>query len=143
MTLAVKLVIGLAAVLLMGWAWHAPLGNGARVIDSIEGRAKAAVAATELPGIHVGLDRDPLARAATLSGRADDFQRNGLGGQPGLTEIVAATEGVGSVRWADRAGGGGGMPLLAELLVLLVLAYSIGLGAARLLWGRPKRTSYL
>lgn len=143
MTSAVKLLIGLAATILMGSAWHGPLGNGARLIDSIEGRAKAAVAAAELPGVEVRLDRDPLSRAATLSGPADDFQREGLGGQPGLTDIVAETEGVNSVRWADRAGGGGGMPLLAELLLLLFLAYLIGLGAARLLWGRPKRTSYL
>ena len=143
MTSAVKLLIGLAATILMGSAWHGPLGNGARLIDSIEGRAKAAVAAAELPGVDVRMDRDPLSRAATLSGPADDFQREGLGGQLGLTDIVAGTAGINSVRWADRAGGGGGMPLLAELLLLLFLAYLIGLGGARLLWGRPKRTSYL
>ena len=143
MTSAVKLLIGLAATILMGSAWHGPLGNGARLIDSIEGRAKAAVAAAELPGVDVRMDRDPLSRAATLSGPADDFQREGLGGQLGLTDIVAGTEGINSVRWADRAGGGGGMPLLAELLLLLFLAYLIGLGGARLLWGRPKRTSFL
>ncbi len=143
MTSAVKLLIGLAAAILMGWVWHGPLGNGARLIDSIESRAEAAVAATELPGVAVRLARDPLGRAATLSGPADDFQREGLGGEPGLTDIVADIEGVNSVRWADRAGGGGGLPLLAELLILLVLFYLIGLGGARLLWGRPKRTSYL
>ncbi len=35
------------------------------------------------------------------------------------------------------------MPLLLETLIILVAAYLIGLGAAWLLFGRPKRDSYL
>jgi hypothetical protein len=144
MSAGVKFLIGLVAVLVMGWVWHGPMGNGARLIDSIESRAEAAVAGTSLPGIAVRLGRDPLSRHATLSGAADGFQRKGMGSQPGLTGIVGAVEGVGSVGWADEPGGAsGGLPLLAELCILLVLAFIAGLGISWLLWGRPKRESYL
>jgi hypothetical protein len=35
------------------------------------------------------------------------------------------------------------MPLIAETLLLLVAAYLAGVGLAWLLFGRPKRDSYL
>ena len=35
------------------------------------------------------------------------------------------------------------MPLLVETLLLTVAAYLVGLGLAWLLFGRPKRDSYL
>jgi hypothetical protein len=35
------------------------------------------------------------------------------------------------------------MPLLAETLIILLVAYLIGVGVAWLLFGRPKRDSYL
>jgi hypothetical protein len=35
------------------------------------------------------------------------------------------------------------MPLLAETLIILLAAYLIGVGVAWLLFGRPKRDSYL
>jgi hypothetical protein len=143
MSWPVKLLIGLSATILMGWVWHGPMGNGAKLIDAIEGNAKAAVAGAGLPGIEVRLDRDPLSRRAILSGPADSFQRQGMGSEPGLTGIVAGVKGVGSVRWADEGGATPGMPLLAETLILLVLAFLIGIGCAWLLWGRPKRETYL
>jgi hypothetical protein len=138
----VKLLIGLLAVLLTGWAWHGPLGNGALLVDGLEAQAKAAVAEAELAGIEVRMGRDPLARVATLSGEANDLQREGLGSGPGLKDYVREVEGIGKVRWADEPAAGG-LPLLAEILILLVLAYAIGLGLAYLLWGRPKRETYL
>lgn len=144
MSAPVKFLIGLVAVLVMGWIWHGPIGNGARLVDTIESRAEAAVAATSLPGISVRLGRAPLNRHATLSGAADRFQRQGMGSLPGLTGMVGAVEGVGSVGWADEPGGtSGGLPLLAELTILLALAFLAGLGIAWLFWGRPKRETYL
>ena len=35
------------------------------------------------------------------------------------------------------------MPLIAETLVLTALFYAIGVGIGWLLFGRPKKTSYL
>jgi len=35
------------------------------------------------------------------------------------------------------------MPLVAETLILTAIAYAIGVGIGWLLFGRPKKTSYL
>ena len=35
------------------------------------------------------------------------------------------------------------MPLLAETLILIAIAYVIGVGLGWLFFGRPKKTSYL
>ena len=35
------------------------------------------------------------------------------------------------------------MPLLAETLILVAIAYGIGVGIGWLFFGRPKKTSYL
>jgi hypothetical protein len=135
--------MGLAAVLLMGWLYHGPFGNGAAFIDRLEGQARAAVATTGLPGIDVRLGRNPLNRAATLSGAADPFQREGQGELKGLNDLVGEVEGVSAVGWSDQGGAPQGLPLLAELLAWLVLAFAVGVGLGWLLFGRPKRESYL
>ena len=44
MSPAVKVLIGLAAVLLMGWLHHGPLGNGERLVSALEAQARAEVA---------------------------------------------------------------------------------------------------
>lgn len=143
MSSAMKFLIGLAAVLLMGFVWHGPLGNGARLIDSLEAQARAAAAEGELPGIEVKMSRDPLARSATVSGQADDVQREGLGQTGvGVKDYVRTVKGISTVRWADEPEARG-LPLLAELLILITIAFLIGLGLGRLLFGRPKRESYL
>jgi hypothetical protein len=136
---ALKLLTGLAAVLLLGWINYGPLGHGALFINVLEARARAVVAETNVTNIDVRLDRHPLRRAATLSGPADDFQRNGMGGYKGLTGRVADVPGIGTVRWADEPGSGGFMlPLLAEILLLMCAGYLLGLVLA-LLFVRRKR----
>ena len=138
-----KFLIGLAAVLLFGWLYHGPLGNGERLISQLEAQARTAVAGAEVPGVTVALPRDPLARTAILSGPANDLQRNGMGSQKGLNDMVAEVEGISGVRWSDDTGGARIMPLLLETLATLVLAYLVGLGLAWVLFGRKKRESYL
>ena len=138
-----KFLIGLAAMLVMGWVYHGPLGNGAAFIDGLEGAARQAVAETELPGIEVRLGHDPLSRAATLSGPADDFQREGQGEFPGITDRVRAVEGLSGVGWADEGGPDAGLPLLAETLLGLFIAYLLGLALGWLIFGRERRDSYL
>jgi hypothetical protein len=139
-----KFLIGLVATLLMGWACHGPLGRGEALVSALEAQAKAQVATAAIPGVKVSLGHNPLSRAATLSGPANDFQREGMGGQPGLTDLVEGVEGISSVRWADAPGKGGGftLPLLAETLILVTLGYLIGLAAAWLLWGRKRREGF-
>lgn len=137
-----KLLIGLVAALLAGWLHFGPMGNGAAQIAEIEARARAVVAATEIPGIEVRLGHDPLSRAASLSGPADEFQREGMGGQKGLTERVAEVEGVSSVRWTDEGEAGFAMPLLVETLAYSLLAYLLGLALGWLIWGRERREGF-
>ena len=100
MTPAVKFLIGLAAVVLMAWIHHGPLGHGEALIGKIEAKAQAAVDGTGLP-VRVRMQRDPLARVATLSGRADEFQREGQGSLKGINDLIRETEGVADIRWND------------------------------------------
>ena len=101
MSPAVKFLIGLAAVLLMGWAYHGPLGNGERLLTSLEAQARAEITASEVPGVEIRMARDPMARVATLSGAANDFQREGMGQFPGINDRIRAIEGIDRIEWAN------------------------------------------
>jgi hypothetical protein len=109
MPASLKFLIGLVAVTLMGWISHGPLGNGEKLVGRLEAQAKSAVAESEVPGVEVRLSRDPLSRAATLSGPANDYQREGMGQFPGLNDRIRAIEGISDVGWANppppRTGG--------------------------------------
>jgi hypothetical protein len=138
-----KATIGFLLTLAAAWIWHAPLGYGERLIDRLEAEARQVVAKTELPGIKVSLSRDPLARAATLSGQASQLQREGLGSGKGLSDHVRDIEGISGVRWPDEPDAGRRiMPLLLETLALAALAYLIGLGLGWFLWGRRRERFY-
>ena len=143
----VKFFVGLAAVVLMAWISHGPLGGGARLIDRLEGQAKAAVARTELPGIQVRLSRDPLARDATMSGPANAFQREGQGSLPGLNDVVGEVEGISNIRWSTPPASPGNqariMPLLLETILLVIPPYLAGLLLGWLFIGRRKRETFL
>jgi hypothetical protein len=142
MTRPVKFLIGLFGALLMGWLWHGPGGQGEALVGGIETAAREAVAQAQLPGVTVRLQRDPLSRAATISGPANDLQREGMGSQFGVKDYVRGAEGVGSVRWDDEPSAGR-LPLLAETLILVALAYAIGFGLGALIFGRRRRQSFL
>ncbi len=138
-----KAIIGFLLAIATAWIWHAPLGYGERLIDRLQTEAESEVAKGEVPGIKVSLARNPLARAATLSGPADDLQREGLGSQRGLSDYARDVEGVSGVRWADEPGAGRGpVPLFLETSALAALAYLIGLGLGRLVWGRRRREGF-
>jgi hypothetical protein len=108
MSPAVKFLTGLAAVIAMGWIHHGPLGNGEALVQRLETQAQTAVAATEVPGIQVRLSRDPLSRSATISGQADEFQREGQGSLKGINDLVRETEGISDVQWSEPPARGGG-----------------------------------
>jgi len=101
MPAAAKFLIGLAAVIMMGWLSHGPLGNGDALINTLETQARAAVAASGVQGVEVRLERDPLSRTAILSGPANDYQREGMGQFPGLNDRIGEIEGISSLRWAN------------------------------------------
>jgi hypothetical protein len=143
MTWPVKLLIGLAAILLMGWVWHGPAGRGEAFAASLEAEARDAVASVGLPGISVRIARDPIRRVAIMSGPADAIQREGMGSEMGLADYVRAVPGIAAVHWTDEPGGPGGLPMLVETWLWLVLAYALGLGLGAILFGRRKRQSFL
>ncbi|MFL6845609.1 MAG: hypothetical protein ACJ8ER_12095 [Allosphingosinicella sp.] len=144
MPTAVKILIGLLLTLAGAWVWHGPLGRGEAMVDGLERQARAAVAEADLPGIQVRLDHDPLTRRATLSGQADDLQREGLGSQKGVSDYVRDVPGISSVRWADEPSDRGlrTMPLLMETSLHAAFAYFIGLGLGWFLWGRRRREGF-
>ena len=137
----VKFLIGLAAALLMGWIHFGPLGNGEALVESLERQAAEAVARAELPGIDVSLGRDPLTRVATLSGEANQFQREGKGSLPGLNNVVGEIEGIARVQWTDQDPSAG-TPLIGETLLLVAGAYLIGILLAWLIWARKRPEGY-
>ena len=143
MSKSVKVAIGLLVVLLMGWIYHGPFGGGAGFANRLEAQAQAAVAQAQLPGIEAKVMRDPIARIAVLSGTANDLQREGLGSQWGINDYVRAVPGMSGVRWESDSNPSRIMPLLLETELLVLIAYLIGLGLGRLLFGRRKRQSYL
>jgi hypothetical protein len=153
----VKILIGLVVALLAGWVAHGPLGRGAAYVDILEVGAKAGVARTELPGISVQMNREPLARVVILSGTDDPFLRCGTASfirgnkdchiprrpsdVPGINDRVEAVPGISGFRWEPR---GRVVPLLAETLGLTALAWLIGLGLGWLIFRpRRKREGYL
>jgi hypothetical protein len=139
----VKLLVGIAAIMLLGWVWHGPAGRGEAFAAALDAQARAAIDPIGIPGIRVRMARDPIRRVAIMSGPADDIQREGLGSEMGLSDYVRAVPGVAGVHWADAPGRPGGLPLLAETWILLILAYALGLGLGALIFGRRKRLSYL
>lgn len=98
-----KLTTGLAAALLAGWVHHGPYGGGARFIDHLEQRARLRLRVANVSTVSVRMQRDPLARQVILSGRADTFQKNGLGSYPGINERMRTIPGVTGVRWEGEA----------------------------------------
>ena len=139
----VKLLIGFAAVLAMGWAWHGPAGRGEAFAASLDVAARAAVAPEGLPGIQVHMARDPIRRIAIMSGTTDPIQREGLGSGNGLADDVRAVPGIGGVHWTDEPGGPGGLPMLVETWLLLAIAYLLGFGLGALFVTRRRRDSFL
>lgn len=141
MSPALKFLVGVLAVAGMTWLDHGPLGRGALLIDGLEAKARQAVAATEVPGIEVRLQRQPLARLAILQGNADAFQREGQGELKGLNDHVRDVEGVSAISWADQPVPTA-IPLLIETIALTLAAYLLGFALGWLLWRRKSEENY-
>ena len=138
----VKILMGLAAALAAGGLAHGPLRRGEALVGGLQAQADAAVAKAELPGVAVRLGRDPLSRSATLSGPANDIQREGMGGQFGIKDHVRAVPGIAAVRWDDEPARRT-VPLVAETLLLAAGAWALGLLLAGLVVRRRRPESYL
>lgn len=98
-----RFLVGLAVALTCGWISHGPIGRGEAFVGRLEAQAEQVIRATELPGVRVRFERDPLRRSARLSGEANEFQREGQGLYPGLNDRILAIPGVSGLVWDERA----------------------------------------
>lgn len=161
-----KLLIGLALTLLVGWLGYGPFGAGKAYVDLLQQRADFILQdpRAQVPGVQARISRNPLSRTVFMCGPADSFQRQGTlnweraSDYPGLEGRMLMIGGISSVVWDPpaaspsqtappcRPGGpnaAGGLPLLVELLGLAALAWLIGLGIGWVIRRRPRRTGYL
>ncbi len=138
-----KLLIGLVAALLCGWVAHGPLGQGDAFVDRLERRAKAVIINAELTQVSATFSRAPLRRGVTLSGPADEFQREGQGQFPGLNDRIRTIPGIGALSWREGPEPPGtGLPLILESALLVTIAYLIGIALGWVLF-RPRRQGFL
>ncbi len=87
------LALGIASVIGLTWAWHDPLGAGARLAANVEQRARAQLDRDEMIQVQARIERGPLTRRLLLSGPADDFQRREI------KRRMEALPGVGEAVW--------------------------------------------
>jgi hypothetical protein len=113
--------LGLGGLLAAVALWHGPLGGGERFARLIEGAVAAELEWLEMPEISGKLERGPLSRRLVLAGPANDFQ------QEGFFRALKPTKGISGIRWADQRAPGFELPLLAEVTILSLIAFVMGL----------------
>lgn len=138
-----RLPAGILAALLLAWIAHGPLGHGQGLTSRIDAAAQNVLDYAGVPGVTAAVQQAPLARVVTLAGPANAFQRDGMGGYPGITGRMEAIPGVAKVRWADTPASGFVLPLLAETMILALIAFFAGYAVGWFLFGRTMRRSYL
>lgn len=114
----VRLAAGLALTLVLAALWHGPAGGADRFQARVEGEIRQMLVHYEMTQVTARLHQQPLTRRVMLSGRADDFQRQGL------VELMDQVPGVEDATWST---GGGGTPLIVEGLAVSVVGFLFGL----------------
>ena len=118
------LAAGVAATLLAGFAWVGPAGAGERFAAAVDREARQVLVNYEVTQFQARTQRAPVARTVLLSGPADDFQRGEL------VRIMKVVPGVANARWDGRKSG---LPLVAEVELVALLSFGLGLVLAYLL----------
>lgn len=134
-----KWAIGLAFALVAAWLVHGPLGRGEAFVDRMQRHSELVIAAAELD-VQVRFDRSSLSRVAHLSGEADAFQREGQGSFPGLNDRIMNVPGVSRVAWDDEPASGWSLPLLAETLLMVLIAFGLGAAFGAFIFRRRRET---
>jgi hypothetical protein len=109
---------GLALSLAAAALWHGPLGAADRFQGQVERAARQTLDYYEMTAVTARLHHGPLTRRMRLAGPADDFQRSEL------VRIMDELPGVSGARWSGAAGG---VPLIAEVGVVALAGFLIGL----------------
>ena len=113
--------IGVAATLASTFLWHGPGGAGERLAGSIDRTIRATLDHYEMPSIAARTQRDPLTRRLMRDGPADAFQRGEI------KRIGLEVPGVASAHWAGPRNPPRVLPLLAEVMLMALASFAIGL----------------
>jgi hypothetical protein len=113
-----SLIVGAALAIAAAPLWHGPLGAADRFSSRVERGAHEALEYYLVPQVSAQLHRDPLSRRLRLAGPANDFQRREL------VRLLDQLPGVSSASWSA---GGGGLPLIAEGVLLAIAGFLVGL----------------
>ena len=114
------LVLGIAATLAASFLWHGPGGAGERLAGSIDRTMRATLDYYEMPQVAARTQRDPLTRRLMLDGPADDFQRSEI------KRISLEVPGVAAAHWAGPRNPPRALPLLAEVMLMALACFAIG-----------------
>ena len=114
------LAIGVAGTLAASFLWHGPGGAGERLAGSIDQTMRATLDHYEMPQVAARTQRDPLTRVLMFDGPADDFQRREI------KRIALEVPGVSSAYWAGRRDRPRALPLLAEVMLMALACFAIG-----------------
>jgi len=112
------LALGLLASIGLASLWHGPLGGADRFSAEVERGVQKTLVYYEMTQVAAHLHHGPLTRQVLLAGQADDFQRE---------ELVRLIDQVPGVSGATWSAGGGGLPLIAEGMLVSVLGFLLGL----------------
>ena len=114
------LAMGVAATLAASFLWHGPAGAGERFAGTIDRTMRATLDHYEMQPVTARLQRDPLSRRLLLDGPADAFQR------AEIARIALEVPGLGSAYWPGPRDPPRALPLLAEVMLMALAAFAIG-----------------
>lgn len=114
------LALGIAATLAATCLWHGPGGAGERFAGTIDRTMRATLDHYEMPAVAARLQRDPLTRRLLLDGPADAFQRGEI------ARIALEVPGLAAVHWDGPRNPPRALPLLAEVMLMTLAAFAIG-----------------
>ena len=114
------LALGIAATLAASFLWHGPGGAGERFAGTIDRTMRATLDHYEMQPVTARLQRDPLTRRLLLDGPADAFQRTEI------ARIALEVPGLGSAYWPGPRDPPRALPLLAEVMLMALAAFAIG-----------------
>lgn len=114
------LAIGVAATLAATFLWHGPGGAGERFAGLIDRQMRATLDHYEMPMIAARVERGPLTRRMMLDGPADDFQRGEI------KRMSLELPGIAGAHWAGRRAPPRAVPLIAEVMLMALACFAIG-----------------
>lgn len=114
------LAIGVAATFATTFLWHGPGGAGERFAGTIDRTMRATLDHYEMSAVTARLQRDPLTRRLLLGGPADAFQRGEI------ARIALEVPGLATAHWPGPRNPPRALPLLAEVALMALAAFAIG-----------------